>query len=152
MPLQEAYMPGGGRHHYPVQMHTLSVGEEPDIVSVKVQPAAVTLHPGESKKIEVTLQRRPGFKGSVTLATIYQHLGNVFGSSMPPGVSVDERTSKTLLSGDETHGVITLTAAADAQPVQMQQIPIMAHVSINFVVKYTYCSAPVLVSVTKGKK
>src|SRR5262249_3928743 len=107
-PLQEIYMPGGGRNHYPADMHTLSIGDPLDLKSVTISPTSVTLKPGESKKIEVTIERSPGFKGNVTLATVYQHLAGIFGNSLPPGVSIDERASQTLLSGEKTKGHITL--------------------------------------------
>jgi hypothetical protein len=148
-PLQEIYMPGGGRYHYPADMHTLSIGDALDLQSVTISPTSVTLKPGESKKVEVTIQRRPGFKGNVTLDTVYQHLNSIYGSSMPPGVSIDERASRTLLTGEQTKGHIMLKAAADAKPVEKQQVPIMAHVSINFVMKWTYCGEPLLITVER---
>ncbi len=146
-PLQEIYMPGGGRWHYPVTMHTLSIGDPLDLHAVHISPTAITLKPGESKRIDVTLKRAPGFRGNVTLDTVYQHLGAIYGSSMPPGVSIDERASQTLLSGDQIQGHITLKAAPDAKPVKDQLVPVMAHVSINFVMKYTCCGEPLRVTV-----
>jgi hypothetical protein len=148
-PLQEVYMPGGGRYHYPVEMHTVSVGDALDLKSVKISPTAITLKPGECKKIDIAIERSPGFHQPVTLDVVYQHLGQVFGNSLPAGVTVDEKASQTLLGGDQAKGSITLTAAADAKPVQDQQVAIMAHVSINFVMKFTYCGEPLLVTVTK---
>lgn len=149
-PLQEVYMPGGGRYHYPVDIHTVSVGSELlDIRSVKITPTAISLKPGEAKKIDVTIERAPGFKGNVTLDVIYQHLGSNYGNSLPPGVTVDDKNSKTLLTGDQVQGHITLKAAADAKEVQNQQVAVMAHVSINFVMKFTYCGEPLMVTVAK---
>jgi hypothetical protein len=148
-PLQEIYMPGGGRAHFPADMHTLSVGAPLDLKSVTISPTSVTLKPGESKRVEVTIQRQAGFKGNVTLDTVYQHLSSVYGSSMPAGVRIDDRASRTLLTGDQVKGLITLKAAPDAKPVKDQLVPVMAHVSINFVVKYTYCGPPLRVTVTK---
>ena len=86
-------------------------------------------------------------KGNVTLDTVYQHLGSIYGGSMPPGVTIDDRASQTLLTGEQTKGHITLKAAPDAKPVEKQQVPVMAHVSINFVVKTAYASAPIFVTV-----
>ncbi len=146
-PLQEIYMPGGGRFHYPADMHTLSISDSLDLKSVKISPASITLRPGESKRIDVTIERSPGFKGNVTLDTVYQHLSSVYGSSMPPGVRIDDRASQTLLTGGQTKGHITLKAAADARPVEKQQVPIMAHVSINFAMKWTFCGEPLLITV-----
>lgn len=146
-PLQEVYMPGGGRFHYPVELHTLSIGDPLDLRAVHITPTAVALKPGEYKKIEVTIERAPGFKGNVTLDTVYQHLGSIYGGSMPQGVSIDDKDSQTLLTGDQVKGRITLKAAPDAKPVKDQLIPVMAHVSINFVMKYTYCGEPLFVTV-----
>jgi hypothetical protein len=148
-PLQEVYMPGGGRFHYPVEMHTVSVGDPLDLLSVKISPTAIALKPGESKKIDVVIERRAGFNQNVTLDVVYQHLDQIFGNSLPAGVTVDDKASQTLLTGAQTRGSITLKAAANAAPVQNQQVPIMAHMSINFVMKFTYCGEPLLVSVAK---
>jgi hypothetical protein len=149
-PLQEIYMPGGGRYHYPADMHTLSVGGPLDLKGVRISPTSVTLRPGESKRVEVTVERGPGFKGNVTLDTVYQHLGTVYGGSVPAGVSIDEKASQTLLTGDQVKGWITLRAAADAKPVAEQVVPVMAHVSINFVMKLTCCAEPLRVTVEKA--
>jgi hypothetical protein len=130
-------------------MHTVSVGGPLDIRAVHVSPTAVAVKPGESKKVEVTLERAPGFKGGVTLDVIYQHLDTIYGNSLPAGVTIDDKASKTVLAGNESKGYITLKAAADAKPVERQQVPVMAHVSINFVMKFTYCAEPLLVTVTK---
>jgi hypothetical protein len=149
-PLQEVYMPGGGRYHYPVEMHTLSIGDPLDLRAVHINPRAVSLKPGESKRIDVTLERAPGFKGNVTLDTVYQHLGSIYGGSMPPGVAIDDKASQTLLTGDQVKGHITLKAAPDAKPVRDQLVPVMAHVSINFVMKFTYCGEPLRITVEKA--
>jgi hypothetical protein len=138
-PLQEVYMPGGGRYHWPVEVHTVSVSEPLDLKAMHIEPKALTLKPGESKRLEVTIERAAGFKAPLTLDAVYQHLGTIYGSSLPPGVSIDDKASQTLLSGDQVKGHITLKAAADAKPVKEQLVPIMAHVSINFVMKFTYC-------------
>jgi uncharacterized membrane protein len=132
-------------------MHTLSVGDPLDLKAVKISPASIALKPGESKRIEITIERNAGFKGNVTLDTVYQHLSTIYGSSMPPGVSIDDKASQTLLTGEQTKAFITLKAAADAKPVQKQQIPIMAHVSINFVMKWTYCAEPLFITVETSR-
>jgi hypothetical protein len=148
-PLQEIYMPGGGRFHFPVDTHTVSIGDPLDIRSVKITPTSITLKPGESRKIDITIERAPGFKGNVTLDAVYQHLGGVFANSLPPGVTVDDKASKTLLNGEQTQGQITLKAAPTAAPIENHQAIIMAHVSINFVMKFTYCGEPLLITVVK---
>jgi hypothetical protein len=148
-PLQEIYMPGGGRYHFPVETHTVSVGDPLDLRAVKISTTAVTLKPGESKTIDVTLERRAGFTENVTLDVVYQHLGAIYGNSLPPGVTLDDKASQTLLTGSQVKGTITLKAAPDAKPVENQQIAVMAHVSINFVMKFTYCADPVFVTIVK---
>lgn len=146
-PLQEIYSPGGGRSQWPVEMHTVSVSEPMDIRSVKLSETDIKLKPGESKKIEVTIERAPGFDKNVTLDVMFRHLTANYGNSLPKGVTFDEKQSKTLLTGTNSQGVITLTAAADAAPVERQQIPVMAHVAINFVMKMSYAGEPVFITV-----
>jgi len=140
-PLQEFYSPGGGRGHVPVDWHTVSVCEPLDIRAVKLSTQEFSLKPGESKTVEVTVERAPDFKQNVLLCAIYQHLGGVSGDSLPPGVTVDEKASQTLLAANQSKGSIVLKAAPDAKPVEKQQIAIMAQVSINFVMKFTYAQA-----------
>jgi hypothetical protein len=148
LPYQETYQPGGGRGHWPAEMHTVSIGKPSDIVAVTLSEYDITLKPGESKKIDVTLARAEGFDKNVTLEVTYNHLNSVFGDSLPPGVTLDKPTSNTLLTGNNVAGHITLTAAKDAPAVERQQICVMANVSLNFVMKATYASKPLFVSVT----
>ncbi len=56
-PLQETYMPGGGRGLYPVELHTVSVSKSLDLLAVKVTPTQMTLKPGGTQKIDITLVR-----------------------------------------------------------------------------------------------
>ena len=147
VPYQETYQPGGGRGHWPVEMHTVSVGAKSDLLGVKLSTTELTLKPGESQKIEVEITRSEGYNKNVTLDVQYRHLSGVYGNSLPEGVTLDAGNSKTLLTGTATKGHITLKAAANAPPVEKQQIAVMANVSINFVMKATYSSAPVAVTV-----
>ena len=147
-PLQEIYFPGGGRGHYPVALHTVAVAEPMDIRRITLSVKSLTLKPGESQKVEVAIERAPDYKGNVTLDMMFQHL-RVFCTSLPKGVTIDGGKSKTLLTGTESKGHITLKAAADAEPVENQLVPVMAHVSINFVMKWTWCGEPFTVTVEK---
>jgi hypothetical protein len=146
-PYQEIYQPGGGRGHWPAEMHTVSIGNSSDIVAVTLSEYDITLKPGESKKIDVKLERAEGFDKNVTLDVTYNHLNSVFGDSLPQGVTLDKPTSNTLLTGNNVAGHITLTAAKDAPSVERQQICVMADVSLNFVMKATYASKPLFISV-----
>jgi hypothetical protein len=130
-------------------MHTLSIGDPLDLLEVKISPTSLTLKPGESKKVEVVVKRQPDFKGNLTLDVIYQHLDFPYNNSLPPGVTVDKAASQTLLTGGQTKGWITLKAAADAKPVEKQQVAVLVHASINFAIKFTYASEPLWVTVGK---
>jgi hypothetical protein len=149
LPYQETYQPGGGRGHWPVEVHTVAIGQPGDLRGVKLDTDKVILKPGESKRIAVTIERAEGFDKNVSLDVTYNHLSSVYGNALPPGVTLDKKNSKTLLTGKTTEGHITLTAAKDAKPVQLQQICVMAHISLNFVMKATYASGPLSVSVTE---
>ena len=148
-PMQETYMPGGGRNHWPVHTHAVNVGERSDIRSIQLSTQAVTLKPGGSTTIKVNFERAPGFTKNVTLDVMFQHLGTVYGNSLPKGVTIDAGASKTLITGKANQGQIVLKAAKDAPPVKMQQVSVMANISINFVMKATFSSPPLMVTVTK---
>jgi hypothetical protein len=144
---QEIYQPGGGRGHWPVNMHTVCVGDRSDIWAVTLSDHEITLKPGEAKKIAVKIERAPNFDKNVTLDVTYNHLNQIYGNSLPTGVTLDLKESKTLLTGTTSEGFIALRAAKDAPPAQHQQATVMANVSINFVVKTTFCSTPLWVTV-----
>ena len=146
-PLQEIYMPGGGRGHFPADLHTVSVTEPMDIRKVSIEPREVSLKPGESVKINVTLERAEGFDKNVTLDVRYRHLNSVYGDSLPKGLTMDAKQSKSLINGKTLQGHVTLTAAKDAAPVERQLIPVMAQVSINFVMKTSYAAEPLYVTI-----
>src|SRR5262249_36568299 len=75
-PLQETYAPGGGRIHYPVAMHTVSVAAPLDLLGVTISPTEVTLKPGESRRIEVTVKRQPGYKANLSVDIPFRHLNS----------------------------------------------------------------------------
>jgi hypothetical protein len=147
-PNEEIYSPGGGRAVFDVDLQTVAVTLPSDILKVQVSAQKVTLKPGEEVKIDVTVHRRPDYDKSVSLDVQLQHLGQVFGNPLPPGVTVEGGKSKTLL-GTGSQGHIVLKAAANAAPIENVPISVLCHVSINFVVKVSYSSQPILVSVQK---
>lgn len=144
-------MPGGGRSHWPVSMHTVAVGQPADILDVRLSTHDVVLKPGESAKIEVELVRAAGFDKNVTLDMLFQHLSSRFADTLPAGVTIDAKNSQTLLTGTNSKGSLTLTAAKTAAAVERQQCCVMANVSINFVMKATYSSRPVLITVAPAE-
>ena len=149
-PFQEYYSPGGGRGHYPVESHVVSIGPPSDILSIKLSEIDIHLKPGESKKIMVTLERNKDVNQNVTLDMLYRHLDSVYANSLPEGVTIDGNQSKTLLTGTTSEGVITLKADKTAPPVEKQVGVVMANFAINFVMKATYSSPPVFVTVEKA--
>ncbi len=149
-PYQEYYSPGGGRGHYPVESHVVSVGPPSDIVSIKLSDTEISLKPGESKKILVTLERNKDVNQNVTLDMLYKHLDSIYANSLPEGVTIDGNQSKTLLTGSTNEGVITLKADKTAPPTEKQVGVVMANFAINFVMKATYASPPVFVTVEKS--
>jgi hypothetical protein len=149
VPCQEIYFPGGGRGHWQVNTHTVAVTDYGDVRYVTLSDYDITLKPGESKKIEIVIDRSPGFDKNVTLDMLFQHLGTIFGNSLPKGVTLDDKDVKSLLAGTDTKGHLTLKCAADAPPCEAQQCVVMANVSLNFVMKATYASPPVRITVAK---
>jgi hypothetical protein len=146
-PYQETYLPGGGRGHWPVDSHVVSIGAASDLRGVKLSTHEVTLAPGGSQRIEVTIERAPGFSQNVQLDLLFRHLNSTYADTLPAGVTIDAKNSQTLLTGGQTTGHITLAAAARSAPIERQQVAVMANVSLNFVMKATYSSEPLLVTV-----
>jgi hypothetical protein len=84
----------------------------------------------------------------LSLDGLLQHLCTVYGNPLPPGVTIDEAKSKTLLGGASA-GRIVLKAAPNAVPIEDVPVSVLAHVSINFVVKVSYSSPVVRLRVKK---
>ena len=121
-----------------------------DVLDVRVEPAALTLTPGQEVKLAVTVQRRKDFTQNVILDVPLRHLERPFNNPLPPGVTVVDTKSKTMLRGTETQGHIVLKVAPDAAPVENVPVSVAAYVSINFVVKVGYSSAVIPVTIQKG--
>ncbi|MEE3370274.1 MAG: PPC domain-containing protein [Planctomycetota bacterium] len=147
---QETYLPGGGRGHWPVEMHTVAIGRPGDVLEIALDNYEITLQPGETRKINVEVKRAKGFDKNVTLDVMYQHLGSIYGNTLPKGVTIDANASKTLLTAGATQGQLVFKADPKASPVNRQQVSVMANVSINFVMKTTFSSKPLLISVAKS--
>jgi hypothetical protein len=144
---QETYQPGGGRGHWPVAEHVVAVTEYADLRAVRLSTYDITLKPGESQRIEVTIDRSPGCTANITLDMMMRHLSSNYANTLPPGVTLDDKEAKSLLAGEAMTGFLTLRAAKDAAPVEKQQGVVLAHVALNFVMKWTYASRPVTITV-----
>jgi hypothetical protein len=82
---------------------------------------------------------------------LMRHLNTTFANTLPPGVTLNDKEAKSLLAGNATQGYLTLTAAKDAPACDEQQCVVVAHVALNFVMKWTYASQPVTVRVLSQK-
>jgi len=147
-PMEEIYTPGGGRATYAVETHAASVTEPSDVL-LKLSATELTLKPGDTASFDVDVVRQKGYDKNVILDVYLRHLGTKYGDPLPPGVTLDEGASKTLLAPGETRGKITLRAAADAPEIQRLPIAVLGQVSINFVVKVSHASEPFYLSVKK---
>jgi hypothetical protein len=147
-PSQEIYFPGGGRGLFDVGLQTVGITDPSDILKVEVTPQKIRLKPGEEVRLDVTIHRRADYNKGISLDIMLQHLGSVFANPLPPGVTVVAGKSKTLL-GTGSKGHIVLKAAPGTAPIEDVPICVLAHVSINFVVKVSYSSPALLLSVGK---
>ncbi|HSG69947.1 MAG TPA: hypothetical protein VLA12_06000, partial [Planctomycetaceae bacterium] len=107
----------------------------------------IVLKPGESQKIDVTIERAEGFDKNVTLDMLFEHLARPFADTLPPGVAIDKKNSQIVLNGKTLTGHITLKADEKAEPAEKQQAVVMANIALNFVMKWTYSSEPIFVTV-----
>jgi len=146
--LQEIYMPGGGRSYFNAKTHVVSVTEPSDVL-LKLSANKVELKPGGSATIDVDVVRQKGYDKNLILDVYLRHLGQKYGDPLPRGVSLDEAASKTLLGPTDTKGKIVLKAAADAPEIDSLPIAVLGQVSINFVVKVSHASEPLLITVKK---
>jgi hypothetical protein len=147
--VEEIYLPGGGRGRFDAGLQAVSVTTPSDLVEVKASTNRITLRAGEEAKIDVEITRSPRYAGDVTLDVILRHLGGVHGNPLPPGVTMLDAKSKTLL-GSGSRGQIVLKA--DANAVECSDVPVCVQgfVAINFVVKIGYASEVIWVSVKKN--
>ena len=146
-PLTEMEMPGGGRMASPVETQMVSVCSVFDIAAVRVTPTELTLKPGEKATIEVEIQRRENYKERLTLDVMLQHLGQVFGTPLPPGVKLVDAGAKMSLDANETKGRVVIEIAADAKPVERVPLSINANISISFTQKRPYASPPIWLTI-----
>ncbi len=146
--VEEIYLPGGGRGRFDAGMQTVAVTTPSDIAQVKVSKNRVTLKPGEEVKIDVEVLRGAGYEKAVTLDVPLRHLGQVYGNPLPPGVTLVDGKSKTLL-GTGSVGHVVLKADANAAECTDVPICVQSFVAINFVVKIGYCSEVIWVTVKK---
>jgi hypothetical protein len=147
-PVEEIYFPGGGRGRFDVGMPAVAVTGPSDLLEVSASTNRVVLRPGQEVTIDVRVTRRADYDKTVTLDVHLQHLRQIHANPLPPGVTMVDGKSKTLL-GTGNAGSIVLKAAADAPECTDVPICVQGYVPVNFVVKLGYASEPILVSVKK---
>ncbi len=146
--VEEIYLPGGGRGRFDAGLMAVAVTSASDLAEIKVKQTRITLKPGEEVKIDVEVLRGPQYDKAVTLDVPLRHLGSVFGNPLPPGVTMVDGKSKTLLGAGST-GHITLKADANAAECTDVPVCVQGFVAINFVVKIGYASEVIWVTVKK---
>jgi hypothetical protein len=146
--VEEIYLPGGGRGRFDAGLQAVAVTDPSDLLDVSVSKTEVRLKPGEEVTLDVTVKRRADYDKPVTLDVHLRHLGQVHGNPLPPGVTLVEGKSKTLL-GAGTAGKVVLKAAADAPACDRVPVCVQGFVAVNFVVKLGYSSPPVWVTVKR---
>ena len=146
--VEEIYLPGGGRGRFDAGMQAVAVTTPSDVAEVRVSKNRVVLKPGEEVKIDVQVARGPGYDKALTLDVPLRHLGQVHGNPLPPGVTMVDGKSKTLLG---TGNVGHIVLKADAAAAECEDVPVcvQSFVAINFVVKIGYCSEVIWFSVKK---
>ncbi|MFO0945431.1 MAG: pre-peptidase [Planctomycetota bacterium] len=151
-PIEEIYVPGGGRGVMEVGTQVVAVHPNFDLEEVTVTPSRLSLKPGETVKLEVVVKRREQYKGRITIDPLLRHLGTIYANPLPPGVTMDDEASKTSLEPEESKGTVILKVDPSAKPIDNVPMTVMANVSINFVVKRAYASRPVLLSIADPAK
>src|SRR5262249_47464564 len=124
-PYQELMRDGGARYLVPVDTHAVFVCDAQDLKSVRSKPHELIIKPGETKKIEVAIERRPGFQQAVILTLQSNQHVWVYGNCLPPGVQLDA-ASETRLTGNQLTATLVLKASPDAKPVRRQLVPVLA--------------------------
>lgn len=66
-PLQEIQQDGGGRGLVPVSLHTVTVANPMEVRAMRLGSNEVTLKPGQSQRIDLTLERAADYRGHITL-------------------------------------------------------------------------------------
>ena len=110
-------------------MHSVAVTARGDLLGVRLDKQQIVLKPGGTVRVDVAIERSPGFTDNVTLNPQFDHLGRVFGQTLPRGVEIDRIHSKTLLTGKESRGFLVFHAAPNVEPLDKALVSVMANVS-----------------------
>jgi hypothetical protein len=133
---------GGGQAKWPINTSIVGVTKPLDLTSVTAEPTEITLEPGGTAEIDVTIARSEGFTDPVTLAMSFDYFTNKLGEQLPPGVTVG-KASSLRLAGGNLKGKVVLEASNSAVPVEKLPISVLARVSITFSITTNYGSNPI---------
>jgi len=137
---------GGSQQRFPISTQIVGITKPLDITNFTASPAQVTLKKGEKVEIDIHLERSESFKDAVTLAMSFDYFASKLGEQLPPGVTMDAK-STSRLTGETLDGKIILAATDKALAVEKLPIAVIARVSITFSITTNYCSNPVLLTV-----
>jgi hypothetical protein len=135
-----------GKFLLPVNSIVAAVTEAADII-VEVTPKNVTLRPGESVTLDVTVKRN-GYSGPVELNVVSWNLTQEF-SKLPKGVVFDDKQSKTSLGANESSGRVTFRVQPDAPILDNYLMTVIGQIAYNRVFM-TRSAAPFRLSVARA--
>ncbi|QDV21487.1 putative subtilase-type serine protease precursor [Gimesia panareensis] len=138
---------GGGQARYPINTSIVGVTKPLDLLEVKATPSEITLKPGESAEIKVTIKRSEAYKDPVVLATAFEYFSSKFGQQLPPGVTLSKK-SKTRLAGKTLEGTLIIEASDKAKPIKRFPFAAMARVGITFSITTNYASNVIYLTIT----
>ena len=119
-------------------------------IRVETDVEEITLKPGETKIVPVKLTRDPKYaSGSVTLWGDWRFGNRVFGSSLPPGVTVNDKKSQLGVIGEGLEGSVALTASKGAKAISKVPTVVIGLIPIEFSVFVPFSTKPIYVTVTR---
>jgi hypothetical protein len=137
---------GGGQAKWPINTSIVGVTRPLDLTSVVAEPTEITLKPGGTAEIDVTIARSEGFTEPVTLAMSFDYFSSKLGEQLPPGITVG-KASQLRLAGGNLKGKVVLEASNSAVPVERLPISVLARVSITFSITTNYGSNPIYLTI-----
>lgn len=138
---------GGGQARWPINTSIVGVTKPLDLLEVKATPSEITLKPGQSAEIKVTIKRSEAYKDPVVLATAFEYFNSKFGQQLPPGVTLSKK-SKTRLAGKTLEGTLIIEASDKAKPIKRFPFAAMARVGITFSITTNYASNVIYLTIT----
>lgn len=131
-----------------VSSHAVSVGPPQNIRSLNVSTRELQLKPGETRVVDITIERAPQYTGLVRLESYVHYFEETHATSLPPGVTLDLEKSKAILNTAETRGTLVFHADANAKPSDRHLVPVMSQVAMSLSIRFNYCQ-PLWLSVVK---